>query len=134
MKERRSTAGCRPKPSLERRPLLNGKVLVDLESTFKVLANGTRLRLIHALVRDGELCVGELGSKLDMTSQAVSNQLQRLADRGIVEARRSGLQIYYRVVDPCVVTLLERGWCLTEEAQTRASHESKYVRREQQVG
>jgi len=134
MTGRVSTAGCRAKPSLESRPLLSGTVLVDLESTFKVLANGTRLRLLHALVRDGELCVGELGSKLDMTSQAVSNQLQRLADRGIVETRRSGLQIYYRVVDPCVVTLLERGWCLTEEAHARVSYESKDVRLEELAG
>ena len=134
MKERVDAAGCRPKPPLERRPLLSGKILVDLESTFKVLANSTRLRLLHALVRDGELCVGELGNRLDMTPQAVSNQLQRLADRGIVKARRSGLQIFYRVVDPCVVTLLERGWCLTEEAQARVSHESNKVQREQLVG
>jgi len=134
MKKRTSATGCRPKATLEERPLLCGEILANLESTFKMLANGTRLRLLHALVREGELCVGGLGSELDMTPQAVSNQLQRLADKGIVETRRQGLQIYYRIVDPCVVALLERGWCLTEEAQARVLHESIQAQREQLVG
>ena len=71
-------------------------------------------------MREGELCVGELATKLDMKPQAVSNQLQRLADRGIVEAQRNGLQIRYSIIDPCVLTLLDQGWCLAEDAQVRS--------------
>jgi len=74
---------------------------------------------LQALARAGELCVGDLADKLDMTPQAVSNQLQRLADRGIVEAQRDGLQIRYSIIDPCVVALLDEGWCLAEDAQAR---------------
>jgi DNA-binding transcriptional ArsR family regulator len=92
-----------------------------LEATFKMLANGTRLRMLHALVRAGELCVSEIADALAMKPQAVSNQLQRLADRGIVESRRDGLQVYYRIVDPCVVSLLDQGWCLAEDARARAA-------------
>ena len=90
-----------------------------LESTFKMLANTTRLRMLHALVRAGELCVGELADTLAMKPQAVSNQLQRLADHGIVEARRDGVQIRYSILDPCVLALLHQGWCLAEDTQTR---------------
>ena len=39
---------------------------------------------------------------------------QRLVDRGILATRRNGSNIYYRVVDPCVPVLLERGLCLIE--------------------
>lgn len=85
-------------------------------SLFKILANDTRLRLLHALVRSEELCVSELGQAVGLAPQAVSNQLQRLVARGIVGARRSGTFIYYRVVDPCVVHLLDKGLCLAEEA------------------
>jgi len=84
-----------------------------------MLASGTRLRMLHALACAGELCVGELADKLDMTPQAVSNQLQRLADRGIVKAQRDGLQIRYSIIDPCVLTLLDEGWCLAEDTQYR---------------
>jgi DNA-binding transcriptional ArsR family regulator len=50
-----------------------------------------------------------------MKPQAVSNQLQRLSDLGIVAARRDGTSIHYRVVDLCVRSLLDQGLCLMEE-------------------
>ena len=84
---------------------------------FKVLANDTRLRLLHALARKGELCVTELAEAIDMKPQAVSNQLQRLADRGILGSKRNGIQVHYRIVDPCVVSLLDRGLCLLEDVR-----------------
>lgn len=120
MRRNRQTTCCPPKPKLGSRRLISPAQAIALESTFKMLANDTRLRILHALVRAGELCVSEIAAAIRMKPQAVSNQLQRLADRAIVETRRDGLQIYYRVVDPCVVSLLDHGWCLTEDAATRA--------------
>ena len=93
---------------------------------FKVLANGTRLRLLHALVRAGELCVGDIAEELGMRPQAISNQLQRLSDRGVVEARREGVQMHYRIVDPCVATILSQGWCLCEDAEGRIHEEASH--------
>jgi DNA-binding transcriptional ArsR family regulator len=87
----------------------------ELADLFKVLANDTRLRLLHALVGAGELCVGDLAEALGMTAQAVSNQLQRLADRGVLASRRQGNNVYYRVVNACVTELLDRGLCLVEK-------------------
>jgi DNA-binding transcriptional ArsR family regulator len=87
-----------------------------LAAVFKVLANDTRLRLLHALVRAGELGVTDLAAALAMKPQAVSNQLQRLSDLGILAHRRDGTSVRYRLVDPCVAGLLEQGWCLVDEA------------------
>lgn len=111
---------CSPKPPLAARPLLSARQAQALESTFKMLANSTRLRMLHALACTGDLCVGELADKLGMKPQAVSNQLQRLADRGIVEPRREGLQIRYSILDRCVLTLLDQGWCLAEDASGKS--------------
>ena len=86
-----------------------------------MLANDTRLRLLHGLARDGELCVGELAEALGMKPQAVSNQLRRLADQRIVGARRDGNQMLYRVLDPCVMALLNRGLCLAEDRNGRVA-------------
>jgi DNA-binding transcriptional ArsR family regulator len=102
------------RPAIEARPLLNRDEAAQLMRLFKVFANDSRLRLLHALVREGELCVTDLARAVEMKPQAVSNQLQRLADRGILQARRAGVNIYYQVVDPCVPVLLERGVCLIE--------------------
>jgi DNA-binding transcriptional ArsR family regulator len=93
-----------------------------LAAVFKVLANDTRLRLLHALVRAGELCVTDLAAALGMKPQAVSNQLQRLSDLGILSPRRDGNNIFYRLVDLCVSGLLEQGWCLMDESSGRAAN------------
>ncbi len=108
------------KRSLAERPLLTATQASDLEALFKVLANDTRLRLLHALTRAGELNVGELCDAVEMKPQAVSNQLQRLAEQGILEPRREGNSIYYRIVDPCVMALLDRGLCLSEDSKDRS--------------
>jgi DNA-binding transcriptional ArsR family regulator len=87
-----------------------------LAAVFKVLANDTRLRILHALVRAGEVGVTALAEAVGMKPQAVSNQLRRLLDTGVVATRREGTSILYRAVNECVVGLLDQGWCLTESA------------------
>lgn len=110
---------CAPKPALSERPLMSPGQARGLEATFKALGNATRLRMLHALARTGEVCVSDIAEAVGMKPQAVSNQLQRLAIRGILEARRDGLQVLYRIVDPCVVDLVDRAWCLAEDARLR---------------
>lgn len=110
----REQSRCPPKPTLEDRPLIGPDQASDLMGIFKVLANDTRLRLLHALIRAGELCVTDLAGAVDMTPQAVSNQLQRLVDRGILGSRRDGNNVRYRIINQCVPALLEHGLCLIE--------------------
>ena len=97
------------------RPLIDQARAVALGRLFKIFANDTRLRLLHALERGSELCVTDLAAAVDMAPQAVSNQLQRLADRRIVVARREGTRLYYSIADPCVAGFLDLGMCLLEE-------------------
>jgi DNA-binding transcriptional ArsR family regulator len=103
------------KPPLGQRPLISAEQTQELVELYKVLANDTRLRLLHALARDGELCVTDLAATVGMRPQAVSNQLQRLLDRRILAARRDGTRIFYRIADACVPSLLDLGLCLLEE-------------------
>ena len=109
-------------PAVEDRPLLSEENAGALMRLFKVFASDTRLRLLHGLVREEELCVSEMADALDMKPQAVSNQLQRLVVRGILATRRNGSNIYYRVVDPCVPVLLEHGLCLIECCPEEPNH------------
>ncbi len=103
-------AGCCTNPALKERPLLSPIQAGGLAAVFKVLANDTRLRLLHALVRADELCVTDLAASVGMKPQAVSNQLQRLSDLGILASRREGTNIHYRLVDLCVRSLLTKGF------------------------
>lgn len=94
--------------------MLSEDEAAGLAALFKTFSNSTRLRLLHALVQAGELCVTDLARAAGMKPQAVSNQLQRLVDRGILASRRGGNNVLYRIVDPCVRVLLDRGLCLLE--------------------
>jgi DNA-binding transcriptional ArsR family regulator len=105
---------CAKRDDVAQRPLLDHRESRRLAMVFRVLANDTRLRLLHALVREPELPVGSLCRLLRMKPQAISNQLRRLARLGVVASRREGTTIHYRLVDRCVRSLLDQGLCLSE--------------------
>ena len=107
------------KPKLRDRPLISGRQAAECSGLFKILASETRLRLLHALARAGELCVSDLAAAVGMQPQAVSNQLQRLLDRKILGAQRNGNNVHYQILDPCVLHLLEYGFCLAEDVRNQ---------------
>lgn len=108
---------CPPKSEVPSRPLLDTAEAQSLERLFGVLASETRLRLLHALMIQGDPCMGDLAESVGMKPAAVSNQLRRLVDMGILATRRHGNHIHYRIVDNCIAKLLYHGLCLNEETQ-----------------
>lgn len=110
---------CPPKSSVSSRPLLATGEATALERLFEVLASSTRLRLLHALSILDDPCMGDLAKAVGMKPQAVSNQLRRLVDMGILATQRNGNYIHYRIVDACIAKLLYHGLCLNEEVQNR---------------
>ena len=121
MVRNRRPAPCPAKASLRDRSSMTCEEAIQVEALFSVLANDSRLRLLHEIARHDEICTSDLAAAVDMKPQAVSNQLQRLQDKGIVGRRRDGNNVMYRIVDNCVIILLERGLCLVEEAAKRAN-------------
>lgn len=112
-----ATSSCQQLPAagaLKQRTLLSPIQAGQLSGLFKILANDTRLRMLHELIRTEESSVSDLASALGMSLQAVSNQLQRLVDWGILSNRRDGNTIYYRISNPCVYDLLERALCIID--------------------
>jgi ArsR family transcriptional regulator len=63
---------------------------------FKALGDETRLRIV-ALLSHGELCVCHLEAALHLAQPTVSRQLAVLRNAGVVEARRAGAWVYYRL-------------------------------------
>jgi DNA-binding transcriptional ArsR family regulator len=106
---------CETRPALKDRPLLSFVDSVKVMALFKVLANDTRIRLLHHLVRSGEATVTDMARTLGMKPQAVSNQLVRLSDTGMLAFRRDGNNVYYRVVNGCVAPLLDLALCLMDD-------------------
>lgn len=68
-----------------------------LSQTFKALSEDTRLDILALLFRHGELCVCDAEAVLGVTQSKASRHLRYLLAAGLVEDRREGLWVHYRV-------------------------------------
>ncbi len=73
---------------------------------LKALSHPTRLAVLEIL-RDGEQCVCHMEAILNQRQAYISQQLMILKQAGLVESRRDGLNLYYRVIKPEIYRLLE---------------------------
>jgi DNA-binding transcriptional ArsR family regulator len=71
-------------------------MLCGMASTFDVLAEPTRRRILDLLMED-ERPVGSLVASLDISQPGVSKHLRVLRDAGLVEARTEAQRRIYRV-------------------------------------
>lgn len=92
---------------------------------FKALADPRRLALLSAL-QGGERTVTELAKKTERPQPNVSQHLASLARAGLVEARRDGTRVYYRIADPYVLRICD-AVCDSLTAQARAGTEKQAV-------
>jgi DNA-binding transcriptional ArsR family regulator len=84
---------------LRKRLAEKAKPIRRLADHYSLLAGETRLKIITLLSCNGELCVCDLASILEMTPAAVSQHLSRLRSGRLVQSRRDGMTIYYRVTE-----------------------------------
>jgi DNA-binding transcriptional ArsR family regulator len=75
-------------------------VIERVADRFRLLSDPTRLRLVNELHAGGELTVGELVRRLEISYATASKQLAMLRAHGTVARRREGTKIFYRIVDP----------------------------------
>ncbi len=85
--------------------LLDQRAVEAVSEVFKLLGDGTRVRLVDALTH-GERCVCDLAMLLGLTESAVSHQLRLLRGARLVRVRRAGRMAYYSLDDHHVVGLL----------------------------
>lgn len=71
---------------------------------FRVMSAPMRLRIISCLCQ-GEKNVGELLNDIETTQPNMSQHLNTLYLAGIVDKRREGVQIYYRIVNKHIVNI-----------------------------
>jgi DNA-binding transcriptional ArsR family regulator len=74
-------------------------------ATFKLLADGTRLRIVWALLH-GEHAVSELADHVGVAVPAVSQHLAKLRLAGLVTTRRDGTRIHYSAADEHVLRIV----------------------------
>lgn len=72
----------------------------------KAIADPKRLLIITEL-RHGPMTVGDLSTALEMTQSNTSQHLAILRDRGIVDATKDGLNVYYRLSSKKVLRAID---------------------------
>lgn len=76
-------------------------LLEEISRRFRALGEPTRLRILRML-EAGERSVNDLSGELKTGQSNVSRHLQALYDCGLVERRRQGTVVYYRIADPMI--------------------------------
>jgi ArsR family transcriptional regulator len=80
--------------------------LIQIESDFlRAIAQPTRLRILYFL-KDGEKCACEIIPKMKEDQSNISRHLTHMKDVGILESRKEGVSVYYKIKDKRVFTLL----------------------------
>lgn len=91
-----------------RMQLPQDEVLYDLAELFKIFGDSTRVKILYALL-EGELCVCDIASLMEVTQSAVSHQLRVLKGSKLVKSRRKGKTVYYSLADEHVISILSQG-------------------------
>ncbi len=88
---------------------------------LKAISHPTRLAVLDIL-RDGEQCVCHMEATLGLRQSSISQQLMVLREAGLVEVRRDGLNMYYRVVNPRIFPVLDAVYAAAGRPRPRLAH------------
>lgn len=80
----------------------------ELADFYTVFSDSTRVKLLYHML-DGEKRVGDLALAAGISQSATSHQLRFLKEKGVVDSRRAGQSIFYRLIDDHIVTILAMG-------------------------
>jgi ArsR family transcriptional regulator len=94
------------------------QLLEKIADRLKAMADPMRLRILHVL-QAGELCVTDILNEVGGSQANVSKHLSVLRRAGLVEYRREGINVYYRIEDPAVFVIC-RSVCDSLERQVDA--------------
>ncbi len=97
---------------------------LELEAKLlSVIGQPTRLKLLYML-EEGRRCACELTPEFDEDPSVISRHLSKMAEAGLLERTREGVQVHYGVTDPRVFRLLELTDDILRKAAKRRAEEA----------
>ncbi|WP_412061963.1 ArsR/SmtB family transcription factor [Rubrivirga sp. IMCC45206] len=88
-------------------PLVPPDLVDAAAARFRLLGDPTRLRVLRALYDVEERTVQELADDTGQSHANTSKHLRLLAEAGVVDGRRDGLHVRYRITDPTLRALCD---------------------------
>ena len=114
-------------PCCSATPTPRVKDLEALTTVYAALADPTRLRIL-SLLGDGEICVCHIHASLDVPQPTASRHLAYLRKSGLVEARREGIWMHYRMApqhNPVVASVVKAALHALTHTDIRAKDERR---------
>jgi ArsR family transcriptional regulator, arsenate/arsenite/antimonite-responsive transcriptional repressor len=111
-----------------------------LKDTFKALSDETRLQIMTLLLEQEELCVCDFVGALGQTQSKVSRHLRYLYNAGLVQDRREGLWMHYRISthlkaeQATVLAALSEAVSVEQKRNLSISLKKWFARKEADVG
>jgi ArsR family transcriptional regulator len=84
---------------------MDKKVAEDVAEVLKAVAHPVRLQIVE-LLETKEMCVGDIVMALGGKQALTSQQLNMMKDKGVLNCRRNGTKVYYRIENQNVIRLL----------------------------
>jgi ArsR family transcriptional regulator len=104
-----------------------------LRDTFKALSDETRLQIVTLLLEQDELCVCDFVGALEQTQSKISRHLRYLYNAGLVQDRREGLWMHYRLSvamrpeQAAIIAALAEAVTEEQKSELRASLEAWFA-------
>ena len=87
---------------------LDERTAANVAELFRAFSDTSRIRILSAIIQN-EMNVGAIAKAVDISESAVSHHLRGLRQMKIVQARRDGKEVFYKVDDEHIVTLFRQG-------------------------
>ena len=91
-----------------KKTVLNEHTAAHVAELFRAFSDTSRVRILSALV-DQELNVTTLAELVGITDSAISHHLRGLRQMRLVQSRRDGKEVYYRIEDEHIIALFQQG-------------------------
>jgi ArsR family transcriptional regulator, lead/cadmium/zinc/bismuth-responsive transcriptional repressor len=89
-------------------PLIDEHTAAHVAELFRAFSDTSRVRILDAIISQ-ELNVGTLAERVGISESAVSHHLRGLRQMHLVQSRRDGKEVYYRVEDEHIIALFQQG-------------------------
>jgi len=94
---------------------MDKKVAEHAAEVLKAVAHPVRLQIVE-LLEAKEMCVGDIVAAVGGKQAITSQQLNMMKDKGVLNCRRDGVKVYYRIENENVIKLLD---CIYDHCKTK---------------
>ena len=88
--------------------ILDEHTAAHVAELFRAFSDTSRVRILAFIVKK-EMNISALSALVGVTESAVSHHMRGLRQMRLVESRRDGKEVYYRVDDPHIIALFQQG-------------------------